>query len=128
MQIPTSRRLAKYLGTSIIIPSQDTLKPLRFVGSAKDDLRAFPDEARQQAGYELDQIQRGRMPSDFRPLLSVGPGAYEIRVHLAGEWRVIYVAKFASAIFVLHAFRKKTQKTRKEDVELAACRYRQIEQ
>jgi phage-related protein len=102
------------------------LKPLRFVGSTQHDLRRFPDEARQHAGYELDQIQRGRMPSDFRPLLNVGPGAYEIRIHARGEWRVVYVAKFADAIYVLHAFQKKTQKTSKEDIELAACRYRQI--
>ena len=56
----------------------------------------------------------------------MGPGAYEIRVHMLGEWRVIYVAKFEDAVYVLHAFRKKTQKTRKEDIELAARRYRQI--
>lgn len=68
------------------------------------------------------------MPTDFRPLLTVGPGAYEIRVHARGEWRVIYVAKFRSAIYVLHAFQKKAQKTRKEDIDLAAYRYREIEE
>jgi phage-related protein len=66
------------------------------------------------------------MPSDFKPMLNVGPGAYEIRLHVQGEWRVIYVAKFEDGIYVLHAFRKKTQKTRVEDIELAARRYRQI--
>ncbi|MDD2885794.1 MAG: type II toxin-antitoxin system RelE/ParE family toxin, partial [Dechloromonas sp.] len=64
--------------------------------------------------------------SDFKPILNVGPGAYEIRLHVQGEWRVIYVAKFEDGIYVLHAFRKKTQKTRVEDIELAASRYRQI--
>jgi predicted XRE-type DNA-binding protein len=66
------------------------------------------------------------MPSDFKPMLNVGAGAYEIRLHVLGEWRVIYVAKFDNAVYVLHAFQKKTQKTRKEDIELAARRYRQI--
>lgn len=68
------------------------------------------------------------MPSDFKPLLGVGPGAYEIRVHVEGEWRVIYVAKFSDSIYVLHAFQKKTRKTRKEDLELAHRRYRQIKE
>jgi len=102
------------------------MKTLRFVGSSLDDIKNFPAEARQDAGFELDAIQRGLMPSDFKPMLGVGPGAYEIRVHALGEWRVIYVAKFADAVYVLHAFQKKTQKTRKEDIELAARRYRQI--
>lgn len=66
------------------------------------------------------------MPSDFKPKLAVGAGAYEIRLHVLGEWRVIYVAKFDDAVYVLHAFHKKTQRTRKEDIELATHRYRQI--
>lgn len=68
-------------------------------------------------------MQRGLNPSDFKPMPAVGAGAYEIRVHVLGEWRVIYVAKFESAVYVLHAFRKKT---RKEDIELAARRYKLI--
>jgi phage-related protein len=66
------------------------------------------------------------MPSDFNPMPAVGSGAYEIRVHLLGEWRVIYIAKFEEVVYVLHAFQKKTQSTRKEDIELARRRYRQI--
>lgn len=102
------------------------MKALRFVGSSLDDLKNFPADARRVVGFELDAVQRGLMPSDFKPMLSVGAGAYEIRVHVLGEWRVIYVAKFDSAVYVLHAFQKKTQKTRKEDLELAARRYKQI--
>ena len=102
------------------------MKPLRFVGSSLDDMKDFPVEARRAAGFELHAVQRGLMPSDFKPMLNVGPGAYEIRLHVQGEWRVIYVAKFEDGIYVLHAFRKKTQKTRVEDIELAARRYRQI--
>lgn len=104
------------------------MKLLKFVGSSLSDLREFPAEARRAAGFELWQLQCGLMPSDFKPLLGVGPGAYEIRVHVKGEWRVIYVARFANNIYVLHAFQKKTRKTRREDMELAERRYRQIKE
>lgn len=104
------------------------MKLLKFVGSSLSNLRKFPAEARRAAGFELWQVQCGLMPSDFKPLLGVGPGAYEIRVHVKGEWRVIYVAKFANNIYVLHAFQKKTRKTRREDMELAERRYRQIKE
>ncbi len=56
----------------------------------------------------------------------VGSGAYEVRVQIDGGWRVMYVAKFELAIYALHAFHKKTQKTRKDDIELAKKRYKQI--
>lgn len=104
------------------------MKPLRFVGSSLDDLKSFPAEARREAGFELDAVQRGLMPADFKPMLAVGAGAYEIRVRVLGEWRIIYVAKFERAVYVLHAFQKKTQNTRKEDIELAARRYRLVEE
>jgi len=102
------------------------MKKLIFIGSSLDDLKNFPAEARREAGFELDSVQRGAMPMDFKPLLAVGSGVYEIRIHALGEWRVIYVAKFDDAVYVLHAFHKKTQKTRREDIELAARRYRQL--
>lgn len=102
------------------------MKVLKFVGGSLDDLTDFPLEARRAAGFELWQVQRGLTPSDFKPMSAVGAGAYEIRVHVLGEWRVIYVAKFGDSVYVLHAFRKKTQKTRKEDIDLAARRYKQI--
>lgn len=102
------------------------MKALKFVGSSLDDLTNFPLEARRESGFELWQVQRGLQPSDFKPMPAVGVGAFEIRVHVLGEWRVIYVAKFKDAVYVLHAFHKKTQKTRKEDIALATRRYRQI--
>ncbi len=68
------------------------------------------------------------MPADWKPMLNVGAGACEIRVHALGEWRVIYVAKFADAVYVLHAFQKKTQQTRKEDIALASARYKQLKE
>ncbi len=102
------------------------MKTLRFIGSSLDDLKNFPAEVRRAAGFELDAIQRGGMPSDFKPMLNVGMGVYEIRLHVQGEWRVLYVARFADAVYVLHAFQKKSQKTRAEDINLAARRYKQI--
>lgn len=102
------------------------MKPLEFVGSSLDDLRAFPAEARRAAGFELGFVQRGLDPSDWKPMSEVGAGVREIRVRILGEWRVLYVAKLAEVVYVLHAFQKKTQKTRKEDIELARKRYRQI--
>ena len=102
------------------------MKLLKFVGSSLDDLRDFPEEARRAAGFELRSIQDGFEPRDWKPVGSVGSGAKEIRIHVLGEWRVIYVAKIRDAIYVLHAFQKKTQKTSQRDVELAQKRYKQI--
>lgn len=100
------------------------MKAAYFVGTAHRDLAGFPDSARRRAGYELFMVQVGREPADFKPIPSVGPGAYEIRVRdEAGAFRVIYVAKFEHAVYVLHAFQKKTQKTAKADIELAVRRY-----
>ena len=102
------------------------MQPLRFIGSSLDDLRSFPAEARRQAGFELYSIQRGLEPSDWKPMNTIGSGVREIRIHVLGEWRVLYVAKFADAIYVLHAFQKKTQKTRRKDIETARRRYKQL--
>jgi len=102
------------------------VKPLRFVGSSLDDLRNFPAEARRQAGFELYAVQRGLEPSDWKPMSVIGAGAGEIRIHVLGEWRVLYVAKFSDGVYVLHSFQKKSRKTRREDIELARQRYRQI--
>jgi phage-related protein len=102
------------------------MKPLEFVGSSLDDLREFPAEARRAAGFELGFVQRGLDSSDWKPLSAVGAGVREIRIHILGEWRVLYVAKFTEVVYVLHAFQKKTQKIRREDIELARMRYRQI--
>ena len=103
------------------------MKKLRFVGSSLDDLRKFPADVRREAGFELDAVQRGFMPTDFKPMFDVGPGVYEIRIHVLGEWRLMYIARRPEAVYVLHAFQKKTQQTRREDMELARRRYAQLE-
>ena len=102
------------------------MKLLKFVGSSLDDLRDFPEEARRVAGFELRALQDGFEPRDWKPIGSVGSGANEIRIHVLGEWRIIYVAKIRNAIYVLHAFQKKTQKTSQRDIDLARKRYKQI--
>jgi phage-related protein len=102
-------------------------KPVEFRGSALDDLRAFPAAARREAGYQLDRVQRGREPDDWEPMNAVGRGVREIRIRdAAGAFRVLYVAQFDDAVYVLHCFQKKTQKTSKEDLNLAAQRYRDL--
>lgn len=103
------------------------MKAAYFVGAARKDLAHFPEAARRRAGHELFMVQVGRTPSDFKPMPDVGPGAYEIRVRdEAGAFRVIYVAKFEDAVYILHAFQKKTRETAKADIDLAARRYKLI--
>ena len=102
-------------------------KPVEFRGSALDDLRAFPQAARREAGYQLDQVQHGRNPDDWKPMNTVGRGVGEIRIRdAAGAFRVLFVARFEDAVYVLHCFQKKTQKTSKADMNLAAQRYRDL--
>jgi phage-related protein len=100
-----------------------SMKSLKFVGTSLDDLRNFPDEARRTAGFELRAIQNGLEPSDWKSIQVIGQ---EIRIHVLGEWRVIYVAKFRDTVYVLHAFQKKTRKTSQRDIDLARRRYKQI--
>ena len=102
------------------------MRPLRFLGSSLDDLRNFPDEARRAAGFELRAIQNGLEPSDWKPMQVIGPGVREIRIHVLGEWRVIYVARIRDGVYVLHAFQKKTRKTSRHDIDLARLRYKEI--
>jgi phage-related protein len=116
--------LYKYLYSNHV---EVTRKPLQFVGTSHDDLKAFPDEARRDAGFNLDFVQRGLEPENWKPMKTVGPGVKEIRVRDAtGAYRVVYLATRPEAVYVLHCFQKKTQKTRKADIELAAGRFAQI--
>ncbi len=102
-------------------------KSVEFRGSSLDDLRAFPLPARREAGHQLDQVQNGQEPDDWKPMKSVGPGVKEIRIRdAAGAFRVIYVAKFTDTVYVLHCFQKKTEKTSKSDLDLASKRYRDL--
>jgi len=99
-------------------------KPIDWRGSSRDDLRAFPDEAKRNAGYQLRKVQKGEQPDAFKPMVEIGTGVYEIIVDAAGGWfRVMYVAKFEEAVYVLHSFQKKTNKTSQGDKYVAKRRY-----
>jgi phage-related protein len=105
-------------------------KPIRWMGSSRRDLGAFPDDARQTAGHNLRLVQDGSMPQDWKPFDTVGPGTYEMRITAshAGptEYRVFFVAKFEEAVYVLHAFEKKSRKTSRHDVEVGRARYAEM--
>ena len=103
------------------------MKPLRFLGNSLECLRDFPDEARYDAGYQLDRVQRGIEPDDFKPMPAIGKGVQEIRIwEDSGTYRVVYTARLAAAVYVLHAFQKKTQATSRRDVEIARVRYKAL--
>lgn len=103
-----------------------SIKPTIWMGTTRKDVRAFPADARARTGYEVYRVQSGLDPTDWKPIVGVGDGVKEIRVRTGREHRLIYVAKFAEALYVLHAFEKKSQKTSKADLEIARNRYRDL--
>lgn len=103
------------------------MKPVVFVGDSLARLREFPDEARHDAGYQIDKLQRGQKPDDFKPMPAIGRGVEELRVWGdAGTWRVIYLTRLADAVYILHAFQKKTRTTAKRDIDIARQRLAQL--
>ena len=105
----------------------DEEKEIRWLGSAYEDLLAFPDDARREAGFQLGKAQAALEPDDWKPFDDVGAGTREIRIREAsGAYRVIYVAKFEEAVYVLHYFQKKTQATSRRDKAIAEARYRAV--
>lgn len=102
-------------------------KSIYWVGTSYKDLVAFPDEAKKEAGYQLHRIQNGLDPDDWKPFSTAGAGVKEIRISEDSNiFRVMYVAKFVERIYVLHSFQKKTQKTKKQDIDIAKERYKAI--
>jgi len=96
------------------------MKDIVFAGTSLKSLRGFPIEAKREAGYQLDKVQHGENPTDWKPMKSIGAGVREIRIkENSGAYRVIYIAKLEEAVYVLHAFQKKTQKTSKADIDTA---------
>ena len=103
------------------------MKPVEFLGDSRDALLQFPRSSRRNAGFQLDKVQRGLDPDDWKPLKTVGAGVAEIRMRdAAGAYRIIYIARLADAIFVLHCFRKKSRRTSAGDIEVARGRYKQL--
>jgi len=102
------------------------MKEIVWIGSSLADLTAFPPEARRKAGFELRSTQRGEMPSDFKPMTSIGPGVIEVRIRARQAFRVFLSVTFPEAIYVLHAFEKRSQKTGREDLAIGRLRFRRL--
>ena len=106
-----------------------TLKPVKWLGDSRERIREFPDDLRREVGHQLERVQAGKEPADRKPMPSVGLGVSEIRVRdRTGAFRIIYVAKFSEAVYVIHAFQKKARKTPKPDIDLAGKRFRDLVQ
>jgi phage-related protein len=103
------------------------MKTITFLGDSLKCLRNFPDDAKQDAGYQLNKVQNGEQPDDFKPMPTIGKGVEEIRIwDESGTYRVIYTARFADTVYVLHAFKKTTQETSQSDIDLAKDRFSKI--
>ena len=111
---------------SRLLASTPAEKPVEWRGSSRDDLRAFSDEARREAGFQIGLMQLGYDPDDWKPVPRVGAGTLEIRVRAGTEHRVFIVAKFTEALYILHAFEKKSRKTSDRDMNIARKRYREL--
>ena len=103
------------------------MKFVEFRGNSLGDLRDFPQAAMREAGYQLDKVEHGLAPDDAKPMPSIGAGVTELRIRdETGAFRVVYVAKFKDAVYVLHCFKKKTQRTARTDIELARKRFKEL--
>jgi len=102
------------------------MKPVAFIGRALDALKAFPDAARREAGFQIFNLQNGLDPDDWKPLVGIGQGVMEIRIHEGGEFRVVYVARMPEAVYLIHAFQKKSQATAKRNLETIKRRYTEM--
>lgn len=112
---------------TILSPGPSVSLRVPLVGSSKEDLRELPEDARETAGHQVFKVQQGKEPDDWKPMPTVGPGVNEIRVwEEGGTFRVLYVAEFEEAVYVLHVFEKRSQKTPKGDLQLAKSRYADV--
>lgn len=104
------------------------IKPVVWLGDSQERVRAFPVVARQRMGLELWEVQQGNTPTDSKPMGRVGAGVWELRVRAGGAYRLLYIATFAEAVYVLHGFEKRSRKTAHPDVALARARFRSLTQ
>lgn len=103
------------------------MKPVQFLGDSLKRLRDFPEDVRMDAGYQIDKVQHGHQPDDFKPMPSVGKGVEEIRIRDAsGAYRIIYTARLSDRVVVLHVFAKKTQATSVLDIDVAKRRFNEL--
>lgn len=104
------------------------MREVKFVGSSLDDLRALPKPARQDMGRQLDRVQRGLDPNDWKAMSGVGPGVREIRVRdETNAYRSIYLTSLDDAVYVLHVFTKKSRRTPTRDIRLARSRLKALQ-
>ena len=101
-------------------------KPISWIGTSRDDVGSLPGDARRKAGFQLRAVQRSETPTDFKPMSTVGKGVQEIRIRTEDAYHIFYVARFEEAVYVLHAFQKKTQKTTKQDLQIGQQRYQEM--
>jgi len=102
------------------------MKKIIWLGNTHETIKSYPDIIRQEAGYNLDKVQRGMNPYDWKPMSLIGLGVKEIRIHEKNEYRILYVTRFEESIYVLHVFEKKTDQTSMRDINLARKRYKEI--
>ena len=112
---------------------EETLKPLSWIGSSRGDLKEFPEEARQDIGFALFEVQRGQKPSAAKPLRGFGgAGVLEIIENFADDaYRAVYTVKFQKVVYVLHCFQKKSKhgiKTPRQEIDLIRQRLRAAEE
>lgn len=101
------------------------LKPIVWIGSSFDDLRSFPEDIRKTAGFQLHRLQAGLEAADWKPMPEIGRGVEEVRLRYeSGAYRIIYIARYANAVYVPHCFNKKTKRTSEHDKHIAKVRYR----
>ena len=103
------------------------MKPVTFHGRSLKLIKQFPTEARREAGHQLDRLQHGLEAIDWKPVSTVGKGVREIRIRCRGQFRIMYLADCKTEIHVLHAFRKKSQKTAKTDIEIARRNFKLLD-
>jgi|SRR3990167_3229473 len=102
------------------------MKKITWLGNTHQRIKGYSDIVKQEIGYNLDKVQRGQEPYDWKSIPSVGQGVKEIRIHDENEYRVLYVTKFEESIYILHVFVKKTEQTSKKDIGLAKQRYAEM--
>lgn len=110
-----------------MLSQRPAMRSIAWMGSAFDDLRGFPEEIRRDAGYQLHRLQAGLEAADWKPMSEVGKGVAEIRLRgSTGAYRILYLARFDDAVYVLHCFNKKTQRTSSHDKHIARTRFQAV--
>ncbi len=108
------------------------LRPVEWLGSSREDVKAFPARVQDHLGFALYQAQAGLKHRDAKPLKGLGSGVLEVVSRHDGDtYRAIYTVRFKAAVYVLHAFQKKAKRgltTPKREIELIKCRLRVAEQ